>query len=147
MFFLGTPYDVVFQDFLEKITTLEFLTFSDDQNDTIIKGLLKRSCISFMHYSYEDLSRDDSKDCFVNNLSEEVIDIITDGMVIQWLKPMVYNSENMKNFLDTKDYSLAASPANLIDKILSVYENTSSEYNNKVYEYTYNNGDIGSLYM
>ena len=35
------------------------------------------------------------------NISDEIIDIVSDGMLIQWLKPYVYKQELLENVLNT----------------------------------------------
>lgn len=53
---------------------------------------------------------------FREDLPYEVIDILTEWMVAYWLKPYVNNLENLRNNLNTKDFT-SFSPANLLEKV------------------------------
>ena len=78
---------------------------------------------------------------------DEIIDILTDGMVCVWLRKIKNEPQNLQNYLDTKDFQLAASPANVLKEVRTTYEVEYNIFVGKMLEYSYNHRDISSLHM
>lgn len=64
----------------------------------------------------------------------EIVDIVSTGMVAQWLQPYVYKSENLENILNTADYSVY-SPAELLLRVREVYQMAQKEFKNMIKDY------------
>lgn len=65
-------------------------------------------------------------------------------MIVQWLKPYTYKSENLENVLNTSDYT-TYSPAELLLRITNAYKMAQRDFRNMRVDYSYNHGDLGSL--
>ena len=114
---MATPYSKVIEVFLNKITDMDLPKFDDITRDIIVIGYMKSACTKFAKVCEMDLyDRDDEILEFRCDLDDEVIDIITENMLVEWLKPKVLFSDNLSNVLNTKDFSMY-SPANMLKEL------------------------------
>jgi hypothetical protein len=114
---MATPYSKVIEVFLNKITDMDLPKFDDITRDIVIIGYMKSACTKFVKVCEMDLyDRDDDIREFRCDLDDEVIDIITENMLVEWLKPKVLFSDNLSNILNTKDFSMY-SPANMLKEL------------------------------
>ena len=67
-------------------------------------------------------------------------------MVAEWVKPYVYNSDNLENVLNTKDFTLYSS-ANLLSQVRSLEESSRKNFVQMMREYSYNHGDLTVLHI
>ena len=146
---MSTSYDVFTKAFLEKITEYDFLTLDKDTCIALADGYMLRAMTQFNRIcKYDLLSRDEitrtlDVDIPIEDI-DEITDIVSEGMVVQWLKPYAYKSENLENVLNTDDYT-AYSPAELLLRITNAYKMAKRDFRNMCVDYSYNHGDIGSL--
>ncbi|HNY44465.1 MAG TPA: hypothetical protein PKH15_07225 [Bacteroidales bacterium] len=70
------------------------------------------------------------------DLTEREIDIITDFMVISWLKPIILSDELLESRLNTKDF-YEYSPANLILQIRSTFNEVEINAKKSMKNYGY----------
>ena len=76
----------------------------------------------------------------------EIIDIVSDGMVVQWLKPYTYKQENLENMMNTTDLS-SYSPAELLKQVVNAYTLCRKEFGAKMKEYSYRHGNLSDLHL
>ncbi len=142
---MATLYKDIYNPFLERISDTDILSFTETDRKSILHGLMVRACTKFERFCTVDLQdRDDIQEQFNNDLNDEIIDIITTGMVVEWIKPKYFFNENLQNVLNTKDYNMY-SPANLLNQIRETYLEVKKEYENMVNKYSYYYGDIRNL--
>jgi len=60
------------------------------------------------------------------------------------MKPYFFRADNLENVLNTADFS-AYSPAELLYRITSAYNEAKRDFRNMVREYSYNHGDLSNL--
>ena len=77
---------------------------------------------------------------------DEIADIVSEGMLVQWMKPYVYRQENLENVLNTKDFT-TYSPAELLLRISNAYAKVQKDYTNMIREYSYSHGDLTDLHL
>lgn len=147
-----TPYSLFIDAFLEKTIDYNFADLDDDIRSRLVIDYMKRSCAQFDKICEFNLSnRDDDTQTFDAtidpNKDQDVVDIVSEGMIVQWLKPYYYRNENMENALNTKDYTLAASPANITKEIKEVYNNAQRDFTIMMREYSYQHADLTQLNM
>ena len=75
-----------------------------------------------------------------------MVDIVSDGMLVQWLKQYVYRQEGLESVLNTKDFT-TYSPAELLYRINESFKAAKSNYTNAKREYSYNHGDLTVLHL
>ena len=96
---MGVPYDSFIGAFLSKITDYDLADI--DRRYEITVDLMKRtlSLSTFKKVCGYDFTTtaDDSAEQFDVDIDDEVldeiVDIVSEGMVVQWLKPYVYKQE------------------------------------------------------
>ena len=149
---MSIPYDTFVGAFLNKISEFELLQLDDNNRTEIVDGYLIRAITAFRKNCKYDLftTRDDaSREFLVDVPSEdldELVEIISEGMLVQWLKPYVYKQENLENLLNTRDFT-TYSPASLLMRIGDAYKKAQSDYTQMIREYSYNHGDLTTLHL
>ena len=149
---MSIPYDLFTDAFLSKITEYKFLKLDDENRTAIVDGYMKRAISSFKKVCVYDLAAtgdDISREYKVNIPQEdidEIADIVSEGMLVQWLKPYTYQQELLENVLNTKDYT-TYSPAELLLRVGNAYKQVQKDYTQMIREYSYNHGDLTTLHL
>lgn len=146
---MSIPYDLFIAGFLNKVTEYDFIGLADEDRNNIVDGYMKLACAQFNRVCKYDLAnRDDIERVFNIDIPDEeideVIDIVSEGMLVQWMKPYVYRAENLENVLNTADFS-AYSPAELLYRIGNAYNSAKRDFTNMMRAYSYNHGDLSDL--
>ena len=144
-------YDDIAAAFLSKITEFEFMNIPEKDRVSIIDGYMKRAIVEFKNVCTYDLSAtDDVLREFTIDFDEqdvdEILEIISEGMVVQWLKPYVYKQENLELVLNTADFT-TYSPAELLYRIGNAYKQAKVDFTQMIREYSYNHGDLTDLHL
>ena len=148
---MSISYDAITNAFLSKITEFEFLQIPEEDRTIIIDGYMKRAITAFKNVCQYDLTAyDDTLREFTDNFDEadidELLEIISEGMLVQWLKPYVYKQELLENALNTADFT-TYSPAELLLRVGNAYAKAQKDYTQMVREYSYNHGDLSELHL
>lgn len=145
-------YDTFAAAFLSKITEFEFLSIPEENRKQIIDGYLKAAVSKFskictykLNLGTDDATREFTIDFAAEDV-DELLDIISEGMLVQWLKPYVYKQELLENALNTRDFT-TYSPAELLMRVGNAYEKAQKDYTQMVREYSYNHGDLTELHL
>lgn len=149
---MSVPYDKFTEAFLSKITEYDFINLKDFERNSLVDGYMKRAIASFRHvciYDFsstgDDMIREFDIDVPEDDL-EEIVDIISEGMLVQWMKPFTYKQENLESVLNTRDFT-TYSPAELLLRISSAYESVRKHFTGMTREYSYNHGDLTDLHL
>ena len=149
---MSVPYDKFTEAFLSKITEYDFVNMKDFERNNLIDGYMKRAIAAFRHINPYDLSStadDNIREFNVDIPAEEIdelVDIISEGMLAQWMKPYTYKQENLEMALNTRDFT-TYSPAELLNRISSAYAKVQKDFVSMMREYSYNHGDLTDLYL
>lgn len=148
---MSVPYDVFTNAFLLKISEYEFANLDDMARVEIVDGYMKRACAQFNKICKYDLSTTDDilrefAVAIPDNEIDEIADIVSEGMLVQWMKPFVYHQDNLMNVLNTKDFS-TYSPAELLFRVSGAYKAAQRDFTNMMREYSYNHGDLTDLHL
>lgn len=151
---MSISYDVFTAAFLSKITEFDLLQLDDMSRTEIVDKYMHVSVnnSNFKKVCNLDFAsnRNEEERVFELEISEntidEIIDIVSEGMVVQWLKPYVYKQELLENSINTKDFSVY-SPAELLLRISNTYSKAQKDYMNMIREYSYNHGDLTDLHL
>ena len=144
-------YDMYIESFLDKVKEYDFLSMDDYSRTKLVEGYMKRACAQFNKIcEYDIISCDDENRVFIEEIADEdideIVDIVSEGMIVQWLKPYMYKQENYENLLNTTDYS-GYSPANLLERTTEAYNMCKMDYTNKMREYSFSHGDLTDLHI
>ena len=132
---MSVPYDVFTDAFLSKITEYDFVNMRDFERNGLIDGYMKRAIASFRKICKYDLSttgddiiREFDVDIPDEDL-DEIADIVSEGMLVQWMKPYTYKQESLESVLNTKDFT-TYSPAELLMRIGNAYAAARKDFTN-----------------
>lgn len=143
---MATSYKTVFEKFKDRITDPDLLLFAEDLQTEMLIAYMN-SAIGRCRRICKDVNlsdRDDTLMEFNSTISLEVMDIIAEWMIVFWLEPYVNNTENLRNALSTKDFTVF-SPANLLEKIGDRHERARKNARSMTNEYSYIIGDMTRL--
>lgn len=143
-------YDRIFSDFLQKITEYKFLSLPLATRNEIVDGYMRHAINQFSTVCREpiDAFNDDEETIAMkNDIDEyEFIDIISDGMVFYWFKQFMFAEENLKNQLNTADFS-TYSPAELLKQVKLAYDQCKRDFTARLRKYSYDHGDLTELHI
>lgn len=149
---MSVSYDVFTDAFLAKITEYNFLMMPEADRTITVDGYMKRAISQFrkncqydLFSSCDDESREFQVDIPDKDLTE-LSDIISEGMVVQWLKPYLNRQELLESVLNTKDFT-TYSPAELLLRVGNAYSEAKKNYTQMIREYSYNHGDLSDLHL
>lgn len=148
---MSVSYDVFAGAFLAKVTEYDFPIGSFERNE-MVDGYMKRAIAEFKKICKYDLTStaDDIVREFHVEIAQDDMDelanIISEGMLAQWMKPYVYRQENLENVLNTRDFT-SYSPAELLLRIKDTYSMVQRGFTNMMREYSYNHGDLTDLHL
>ena len=134
---MSVPYDVFTDAFLSKITEYDFVNMRDFERNSLIDGYLSTTG--------DDIIREFDVDIPDEDL-DEIADIVSEGMLVQWMKPYTYKQESLESVLNTKDFT-TYSPAELLMRIGNAYAAARKDFTNMMREYSYNHGDLTDLHL
>ena len=110
-----TSYDKVYDVFLGKILEDEWGEWNEEEVKRDLNSLME-AAIPWFKFPRVSLER--GQDGFVEDLSNEEIQIIATFMKCEWLNRTILTWENVKPLYDEKDFS----QANLLDKFKKLLE-------------------------
>lgn len=140
---MATPFEDVYDFFLAKVTDYSFVDFTQIELEEEFEKYLRSATTKFMSAGEVRLSRDFTKKEFKNDLSDLEKEIISLLMVVEYLNPKIIATENMKQFLASREYKIY-SQANHLSKMVDLKNQIKSESQHLMSMYSYSNG-IGEL--
>lgn len=138
---MSVSYDLFTDAFLRKITSYDF-PLEHYERTKEVDSYMKYAISKFRRYCRYDLSttQDDNIREFIVDIPDydlhEIVDIVSDGMVAQWLMPYANKSELMELQLNTRDFT-GYSPANILKEIRAAYDEVRQRFNYEIRQYTY----------
>ena len=148
---MSVSYNVFTQAFLDKVTEYNF-PLDDYERNGMVDRFMKRAISQFRHICKYDLSstgddaiREFNVDVDIQDINE-LIDIISEGMLVQWMKPYVNKQENLESALNTRDFT-TYSPAELLYRISEAYKDAKKSFTNMMREYSFNHSDLTELHL
>lgn len=149
---MTVSYDSFTEAFLNKITEYDFCKLAEEDRQAIVDGYMKRACAQFSEFCKYDIGNgDDDERTYefadaTEDEIEEIIDIVTEGMLVQWFKQYQYKQENLMILLNTADFT-QYSPAELTYRITNAYKMLKRDFVTRMREYSYRHGDLTRLHI
>lgn len=140
---MSTPYAVVDNSFLNKITDDLLLTITEEYLEKTIDSFRVSASIKFKQCP-SLLNRDDVLRQYNSTLTDEEVEILSNLMVLEWLKQRINSIELLKQNMSLKDYHMY-SQANHLDTLLKLRKDTSSDIDRLIVSYTYSNNNLSDL--
>ena len=149
---MSVPYDKFTEAFLAKVTEFDFIKLSEYERNHLIDGYMKRAIAAFkkvckydLTTTADDMVREFDTDIEAEDL-DEIVEIVSEGMLVQWMKPYTYKQENLESVLNTRDFT-TYSPSELLLRISATYAAVRKDFTNMMRDYSYNHGDLSSLHL
>lgn len=132
---MPTSFDEIYKRFLAKIADYEMFEYDNSTLESYLEDLLILAIDDFSELCKQDLNETDYENkSFGTVLTNREKEILSLGMIVHWVRPKVYNSDMLRNVLNTKDYSVY-SPANLLEKMTDLLGKTETELDQKMKMY------------
>lgn len=138
-----TAYTTIYNSFLDKVNDYDLADMTEAMAQTSMRGWLNQAVVRFLESCKKDLTQTEEGG-FTEDLDLMEIDILTEGMVEAWLKPIRNNLDLLRNALSTKDFT-TFSPANLLDKVNDTYSMAHANFLSRIKEYSFIRNDVGDL--
>lgn len=110
-----TPFNKVYDAFLSRILEDEWQKWMMEEAEEDWRQILENAITWFR---FPKVSLEYNEDGFVNDLSNEEIQIIADFMKCEWLNRCIMTWENVKPMYEERDFS----QANLLDKLNDLHK-------------------------
>lgn len=149
---MTVSFDDFTEAFLTRITEYNYLNMDEDVVEATIDSFMLRAISEFREVCGElfvslDTTRRTMEIAVDKEIDlHEVIDIVTEGMLVQWLNAFVYKQENLENMLNTNDFS-QYSPAELTYRLTNLFTTTKNSFIQKIRNYSYRHGDLSELHI
>lgn len=149
---MGISYDIFTETFLDKISEYKFGRIGEFERMTMVDGYMKRAISAFKKICKYDLTTtaDDVVREFYVEVDkadiDELVDIITEGMVVQWLKPYAFSGDNLELGINTRDFQ-RTSASEILMRINNVYNDARKNFKFMMRDYSYNHGDLTDLHL
>ena len=149
---MSIPYDAFVGAFLSKITEYDLLSLSEFDQEQTVDAYMKRAVSAFKYICAYDLTENADDENRVYNVdvadgdADELVEIVSEGMLVQWLKPYLYKQEILQNVLNTRDFT-TYSPAELLMRVGNAYKKAQEDYTQMIREYSFNHGDLTDLHI
>lgn len=138
---MATEYSEIYNIFLQKVKDYDLAELEEGDAEENLLRMMKGACANFYSVCRQDLKdRDDETSTFTDDLDDEVKEIISELMIVEWIKPRLNNTEHLRNVLNTKDFN-QFSPANLLKEIRDTYNNVRSNTRKMIVDYSYRTED------
>lgn len=146
-------YDTFTGGFLSKISEYDLLDIKEETRTQIIDGYMKKAISQFQHVCKVNLvstANDENREFEIDLEDDddltEIVDIVTDGMVVYWLKPYTHKQELLELVLNTRDYT-TYSPAEMLRRVGEAHTKAQSDFTSAMREYSYNHNDLTRLHL
>lgn len=149
---MSVSYDVFTEAFLDKVREYDLLELKDFERIATVDGYMRRAIAVFRSVCKYDFST--TADGAIREFEvsvpdadiDEIADIISEGMVAQWLKPYINQQDFFEHNLNTKDFT-GYSRANLLSKAVEAGKQAQRNFINMIREYSYVHGDLTVLHL
>lgn len=139
-----TAYETVFSAFRDKVVDYSIVELTDSEEFEILNGLMKKAIAKFGRICKKLSERNDVLAQFTEDLTDLEIDVVTELMVENWVKPKLYHSEKLQNSMSTKDFSIY-SPANLLNQLRELNKDAKKNARALMNEYSLLNSNYENM--
>ena len=135
---MATPYETVYNRFLQKISDFNLAEADDYSFDEMINGWLNSAVIRVRKCQHDLSKRDDELQEFEEDLSDLEIEFLALGMVDAWVTPMLNSTELTLQFIGGKEEKYY-SQSQMLSELRNLKKENSLEMNRLHNYYTYTN--------
>lgn len=140
---MGTPYVVVDNVFLDKITDDMLISMSEENLQKTLNTYRRSAAVKFKQSPKMKLYNTVTPE-FDAVLTDEEIEILSSLMVIEWIRPRINSIELLEPTMSTKDYQ-AFSNANHLNSLQGLLRATIKDVDRLIVSYTYSENNLDRL--
>lgn len=116
---MGTPFNLIYDRFLGKITEDMYLEFTKQETISDMKNILIESIPSFEFPRFDTYDYNEESECYNVDITNEEIDILATLMVLAWINRQIASCENTRMKFTGSDFKMT-SQANHLSKLLNL---------------------------
>lgn len=113
-----TAFSEVYQRFLSQITEYDFLELEQEELEEELE--LKLELALSKAHQIKELALDKTTQTFTRPLTSLEVTILSQGMLVEWLSTKVFNVQNMRNHMSSKDFTIFSN-ANHLKELTSLH--------------------------
>ena len=113
-----TAFSEVYQRFLSQITEYDFIDLELEELEEELEVKLELA-LSKAH-QIKEVELDKTTQTFTRPLTTLEITILSQGMLVEWLSTKVFNVQNMRNHMSSKDFTIFSN-ANHLKELTSLH--------------------------
>ncbi len=140
---MATPYSVIDNLFISKITDNSLLTMADEFIEKTLDQYRFSAGVRFKKCKKLSDKNEELRQ-YNQDLTDEEIEILTNYMVLEWITPRINAIRNLEPVMTTKDYKVY-SQANFLDSMLKLKNSTLEDVDRLMVSYTYSENNLDSL--
>lgn len=131
-----TELSTIYDSFLSMISDYRFFKISPEALEDELFVYFKKARAKFYKCKKKlSISKDDNS-LIEDELSDYEIEVITNLMLVEYMKPIIISSEIVKQSMSDKDFKVY-SQANQLRELNLLYKMLRAEANKMINEYTY----------
>lgn len=130
---MGTPVQDIYKRFLSQIGKDIISDLEQELAEELMLMYLE-GAISLFDICKKDLTIKDN--IFNEELTLDEQYILVDGMIIYWLRPKINTEKMIDLIITTSDYNIK-SPANLLDKLNTLYKTSLYNFRCRINRYSF----------
>ena len=135
---MATPYEKIYNRFLQKISDFNLAEVDDYSFDEMMNSWLNSAVIRVRKCQHDLSKRDDELQEFEEDLSDLEIELLALGMVDAWVTPMLNSTELTLQFVGGKEEKYY-SQSQMLAELRNLKKENSLEMNRLHNYYTYTN--------
>ena len=113
-----TAFSEVYQRFLSQITEYDFIELEQEELEEELEVKLELA-LSKAH-QIKEVELDKTTQTFTRPLTSLEITILSQGLLVEWLSTKVFNVQNMRNHMSSKDFTIFSN-ANHLKELTSLH--------------------------
>lgn len=122
---MNTTFQEVYDNLKSKIITYEFLNLSIEQENELLEQKLKSALAKFVEA--KGIEIDTNTKTFNKELDLLEIEILTYGLLVEWLSPRIYNVELLEQRLQSNEFK-QYSQANHLSEMINLKKEAMSDF-------------------
>jgi len=154
---MDVAFDVFTEAFLQKITEYDLLELEQPQRGQLTDSYLMRALSELAPLCGDcftiSVDTEHRKAVFGGGAESwdalatiEIVNIVSEGMIVHWLKPYVNRQESLENVVSTRDFT-TYSPAELLNRLGARHKMAMRDFKQMAFEYSYAHGDLTRLHL
>lgn len=140
---MATPYSVIDNLFISKITDNSLLTMADEFIEKTLDQYRFSAGVRFKKCKKLSDKNEELRQ-YNQDLTDEEIEILANYMVLEWITPRINAIRNLEPVMTTKDYKVYSNAQHL-ETLLKAKRDVAQDVDKLMVSYTYSENDLSSL--